>query len=386
MKQHKTGKTWEKTRLQGMVRHRNGGYYARTFANGREKWRSLRTSLFSVAEVRLAEHSRESREQKALTDSAEAGSLTFGEATQLYTARLDADPARKDATKHYHRQVIISILRDWPELKARPLKRITRRECADWAQRHAERASATRYNAALGIFRSILNLGIETGAIVVSPAHGLKRRPVRTKRAELPAREQFIAILDAIRSGGARYSRACADFVAGLAFTGMRLAEAHNLTWGDVDFTRRTIHVRGDVATGTKNWETRTVPLIADAEQLLRRMHAEYPDTARSTRVFLVGEAQKALDRAAAKVGVPRITHHALRHLFATICIESGVDIPTVSRWLGHKDGGALAMRVYGHLREEHSMAAARKVSFAPVVEAANVISIASAKAEAVAS
>ena len=38
----------------------------------------------------------------------------------------------------------------------------------------------------------------------------------------------------------------------------------------------------------------------------------------------------------------------------ATVCIESGVDIPTVSRWLGHKDGGALAMRTYGHLRREH--------------------------------
>jgi len=40
--------------------------------------------------------------------------------------------------------------------------------------------------------------------------------------------------------------------------------------------------------------------------------------------------------------------------------IESGVDIPTVSRWLGHKDGGALGMRVYGHLRNEHSVAARR--------------------------
>jgi len=42
------------------------------------------------------------------------------------------------------------------------------------------------------------------------------------------------------------------------------------------------------------------------------------------------------------------ITHHDLRHLFATRCIETGVDIPTVSRWLGHKDGGGLAMKVYG--------------------------------------
>jgi len=59
-----------------------------------------------------------------------------------------------------------------------------------------------------------------------------------------------------------------------------------------------------------------------------------------------------------------RITHHDLRHLFATRCIESGVDIPTVSRWLGHKDGGALAMRTYGHLRDEHSQMMAAKVSF----------------------
>ena len=53
--------------------------------------------------------------------------------------------------------------------------------------------------------------------------------------------------------------------------------------------------------------------------------------------------------------------------LFATRCIESGVDIPTVSRWLGHKDGGALAMKTYGHLRREHSIAQAQRVSFAPV-------------------
>jgi hypothetical protein len=44
--------------------------------------------------------------------------------------------------------------------------------------------------------------------------------------------------------------------------------------------------------------------------------------------------------------------------------IESGVDIPTVARWLGHKDGGALAMKTYGHLRNEHSQQMAQKVKF----------------------
>ncbi len=71
-------------------------------------------------------------------------------------------------------------------------------------------------------------------------------------------------------------------------------------------------------------------------------------DETGSAKVFLVHECQKSMDRAAKKVGMARITHHDLRHFFATICIESGADIPTVSRWLGHKDGGALAMRTYG--------------------------------------
>jgi integrase len=73
------------------------------------------------------------------------------------------------------------------------------------------------------------------------------------------------------------------------------------------------------------------------------------------------------MDAAARKVGMERITHHDLRHLFATTCIESGIDIPTVSRWLGHQDGGALAMKTYGHLRDDHSIAQAQKVTFNPL-------------------
>ena len=59
--------------------------------------------------------------------------------------------------------------------------------------------------------------------------------------------------------------------------------------------------------------------------------------------------------------------------MFATTCIEAGVDIPTVSRWLGHKDGGALAMKVYGHLRDEHSAAMAEKMNYTVKIEPANV-------------
>ena len=55
MKANTTVKTWEKTRLQNLVRHKSGRYYARLFLNGKEIWKSLKTSHFSVAEAKLAE-------------------------------------------------------------------------------------------------------------------------------------------------------------------------------------------------------------------------------------------------------------------------------------------------------------------------------------------
>jgi integrase len=115
--------------------------------------------------------------------------------------------------------------------------------------------------------------------------------------------------------------------------------------------------------------------MISDARALFERLRAERPHELLDAKVFQVCECQKALDRALKKVGSHRITHHDLRHLFATRCIESGVDIPTVSRWLGHKDGGALLMKTYGHLRREHSQAQALKVSFSSMTtKAADLI------------
>jgi hypothetical protein len=81
-------------------------------------------------------------------------------------------------------------------------------------------------------------------------------------------------------------------------------------------------------------------------------------------QIILIKSARKCLQTACKKLELPQFTHHDFRHFFATTCIESGVDIPTVSRWLGHKDGGALAMKRYGHLRQEHSFAMIKRVNF----------------------
>src|SRR5438876_7709262 len=104
--------------------------------------------------------------------------------------------------------------------------------------------------------------------------------------------------------------------------------------------------------------------MIPELEQMLIDLRAQRPNEPATVTVMRVFECQNSMTHATAKIGMKGITHHDLRHLFATICIESGVDIPTVSRWLGHKDGGALCMKTYGHLRQDHSFAQAQRVSF----------------------
>jgi integrase len=365
MKPQKTTKTWQRTRLQNLLRHKSGRYYARAFAGGKEVWKALKTSHFSVAEAKLAEFLKDHRLRRKNANGEASPKMTFGEAAAVHLRNLDDNLRIKSRTRAYWREVLAALLKSWPGLNESEVRKITQADCKKWATAYAKEASATRYNNTLSVLRHVLDVAIEAGVIYSNPAATVKRVPVRGKHISLPTTEKFNAMIAEMRAGHSRDSQNCADLAEGLAFTGCRKGEANEIEWRDLDFDASELVVRGDTTTGTKNWEVRRVPLIPDARALFRRMRSERSSEPLDAKVFLVRECQKSLDRACKKVGADRITHHDLRHLFATRCIESGVDIPTVSRWLGHKDGGALAMKTYGHLRREHSVAQAQKVTFA---------------------
>jgi integrase len=367
VKQRKLTKTWERTRLQNLIRHKSGRYYARAFAGGKEVWKSLKTSHFSVAEAKLAEFLKEHRERRSNGNGEVSAKMAFGEAAAIHLRNLDDNLNIKPRTRDYWREVLAALLKSWPGLSETEIRKITQADCKKWASAYAKTASPTRYNNTIAVLRHVLNVAVEAGVVYSNPAAVVKRAAVRGKQIALPTIERFNALIAEMRAGHSRDSINCADFAAGLAFTGCRKGEAGQIEWRDVDFQAGEIIIRGDPETGTKNLELRRVPLIPDARALFERMRSERSGEPLDGKVFRVGECQKSLDRAAKKVGIVRITHHDLRHLFATRCIESGVDIPTVSRWLGHKDGGALAMKTYGHLRREHSIAQAQRVTFTPV-------------------
>lgn len=364
MKTKSKPKKWAKTATPNLLRYvPSGSYYARLRVGGKLIWRSLETDSHTVAKLKLRDVESEERSSLEVEQRVLSRDANFGDALAIFETALEANPELKDGAKLYRRKCIAALLKSWPTLKSARLAKVTKSECETWAGAFAKRYSPTVFNNTLGTLRMVLEIGVRNGIRYENPADEVRRRRVVLKTLTLPSKFQFTDFVQAVVSAGGGKSKDCGRLVQFLAFGGMRKQEASNVVWGDCDFTRRQIHVRI-----SKNGEPRFVPMIPEMETLLQSLKAEI-STALTTPddrepVMAVHECQKAMDRAAEKVGMARITHHDLRHLFATRCIESGVDVPTVSRWLGHKDGGALAMKVYGHLRDHHSQAMAGKVSF----------------------
>ncbi|MDX2186723.1 MAG: site-specific integrase [Opitutaceae bacterium] len=366
----------EATKVTNLVRSQESGvYYARAKIRGKLLWRSLETETFSIAKLRLP-YTLKKLQEAVPAEIKMSPKLTFGEAAELYKKAVNEHPRLKPAAKQFRLRSELTLRRTWSDVFSMELRRITPEACKTWLARFENGASRfkppqaknyvrpgnspTTVNAAIAFLKHVFAIGLRGGILYRNPALELQRKKPNRKLLRLPNKTQFAEMVALIRATPF-WGFKVGDFVEGLAYSGMRVGEARRLTWGHIDLEKGTMAIPGEKTDSAP----RVVPLTPKMAMLLVRMKTE-PErsTTYESPVFEVGEATASLTGACAKVGAPRMTHHDLRHMFATTCIESGVDVPTVSRWLGHADGGALAMRTYGHLRPEHSIEAAKKVRF----------------------
>ena len=335
-----------------------GGYYALVKRGDKQFRRSLKTKDRKLAERRLDEY------------RAQVGNLTIGDDARL---SFDEIAARWKATSQQglkestvtRRQTCINNLS--PFFTGLSIRNVQTQHCERWLTERGSKMAAQTLVHELDTMRLIFDYAVRLGLMLSNPAKDIKRRKIVSNPIVIPTREQFQKLVAQIRASDGRAdsqkkAKPGADLVELLAYSGCRIHEGISLKWADVDFIKGTVKVTGGER-GTKNHEERTIPMTDALRSLLLRLKDE---RAAKPEEFIsqIDNAKKCLQTACRRLEYPQFTHHDFRHFFATTCIESGVDIPTVSRWLGHKDGGALAMRVYGHLRQEHSFASIRKVLF----------------------
>jgi integrase len=186
-------------------------------------------------------------------------------------------------------------------------------------------------------------------------------------------------------------------FAMFLMCTGLRMGEALAVQWGDIDTEDMVIDISKSVSlAGSTPKEkapktasgTRTVPLLAPLAAVLER-----PQGAKDTDYVFPGEDPKkpmpksgydrhwlhycidmgfvddAPETTIGKNGrkytkhhyTPTLTAHQLRHGYATVLYEAGVDVYTAKKLLGHSDI-AVTQGVYTHLRERKEHESVQKL------------------------
>lgn len=136
--------------------------------------------------------------------------------------------------------------------------------------------------------------------------------------------------------------------------TGLRRGEITQLTWADIDLTRKLLTVRAGYA---KSGKERHVPLNSEVLDLLKRYKRQHGGQGRLFDIICVKKSWAGLMTAAK---IEDFRFHDLRHTFASKLVMAGVDLNTVRELLGHGDI-KMTLR-YAHLAPEHRAAAVEKL------------------------
>lgn len=158
--------------------------------------------------------------------------------------------------------------------------------------------------------------------------------------------------------------------------TGLRTGEMIGLKWSDIDFENRVLHVKRTMEYRHcfKEWKIgnpktkngfRDIPLTEEAIIILKNQKEKLKNlkvisVEFSDQVFLCKDGTPTKNTAydtklyyyCDKIGMEHFSMHALRHTFATRCIEAGMKPKTLQMILGHSNIGT-TMNLYVHITDD---------------------------------
>lgn len=201
--------------------------------------------------------------------------------------------------------------------------------------------------------------------LVVVPREGYKKQ-----RRRVLSREEQQMVVNYVKGSIYYYP------IVFMLLTGVRIGEMMGLKWEDVDFQEGTISIvrtmefnpwLNDWRVGPpkSNCSIRTIPMNAECRRILLKQK-EFDSEIKTINmrfadnVFLMvdGMPRKGssycayLHKVADALGIERFSPHALRHTYATRCIEAGMTPKSLQVLLGHSSVH-ITMNRYVHVSEE---------------------------------
>lgn len=320
-----------------------------------------------------------------ITGEAPEADRLFGDyATEWF--RVRKEPFVSAATRNNYRTTLNRHL--FPAFAERNLRAIRPAELQAFVNTYAGQSKSQITNI-IGTLQAIFAAAHQDGLVRANPAEDLRRpkaKPAEERRALTQDERRRIEALFTTHEHGL--------YLATMYYTGMRPGEVRGLQWGDIDWTANLIHVQRDIdyAAGAQVGELKTaaserfVPLAAPLRDLLmpaRQLPTAFlfPGKDGAPLASVTARRMWLSLMAAAGLADPipadeptcyghgdirgqyraRITPHALRHNFITMCWESGMDIMLTMKLVGHTDYET-TRNIYTHLSRRHLDAAQRQL------------------------
>jgi len=218
--------------------------------------------------------------------------------------------------------------------------------------------------------RTALDKAVREKLIRTNPAHDCKLPAQTVNEMQVLTREEMQRFLVQAKEEG--YFEL---FLLELA-TGLRRGEVLALQWDDLNFTTGALHIQRQVyrANGklmvsepkTKA-ALRTIVLPLSLVEVLREYRHQvnsrwmFPSPVKEDSPLDPATCRKRLQTILEHAGCKKVSFHALRHLFVTTALESGMDVKTLSTIIGHVFTKT-TLNIYTHVTNEIRQMAAAKI------------------------
>ncbi len=364
----KEGEQWKYERIEEGRGHRTsdlkGPFYARPFVNGKQLWKTLSADTFSDA--------REEADNLTAALEAQAKGLTVTELENLSNSNRiplkkavedflsEAEKTKKKKTVLGYRLNLGQFLESVKSVKF--LDEVTKKTVCNFRDYLSAKGyeARTQHNRIITVLSLLKEHKIETDFSITDDLPTFQDEIAKAYTDE--ELKKLFKAMDAEEE--IRYK-----FFLG---TASRDKEVTFAAWNDIDFEKKTYHIRskGDVGFSPKRHEDRIVPMPTSLVDMLRARKRKAPH---NRWIFVNEEGRpdnhflRKLKRIAFRAGLncgecvttvtkgrydskhkvevscktdPVCEHiylHRLRKTCATRWHEAGVPIRTIQRWLGHK-------------------------------------------------
>lgn len=230
-----------------------------------------------------------------------------------------------------------------------------------------EALSVSSVRVIVSVLRAIFRHAAETGLPVIPP-DSIRRPPSpgRDTRILSPAEQQRLRDHLCFNTNNVKLG------VLICLYTGLRIGEICALKWGDICVESSTINIRRTVqrirnldydenGAGSRTMlifdapksraGARCIPIpsfLLEPIRLLRRAPECFVLTGEPERFMEPRVFQNRYRVILKRAGVDYVNFHALRHTFATNCVNLGFDVKSLSEILGHSDV-SVTLNTYVH-------------------------------------